>query len=166
MIRYTLRCAAGHAFDSWFQSAQSYDTLRASGMVTCPDCGGAEVEKALMAPQVRPARNRAAAPPDPAAERPAADGPAAPAPASPAASGPLSTPATDRERALAALRAHVEAHSDYVGLDFAAEARAMHEGTAPARAIHGEARPDEARKLIEDGVPVAPLPFLPRAKAN
>lgn len=155
MIRYTLRCSAGHAFDSWFQSAGSYDTLRVAGMVTCPDCGIAKIEKSLMAPQVRPARNSAAAPKNQIPD-------AAPQPAT----GPLATPATERERALAALRAHVEANSDYVGLNFAAEARAMHEGAAPARPIHGEAKLDEAKKLIEDGVPVAPLPFLPRSKAN
>lgn len=70
------------------------------------------------------------------------------------------------EAALEALREQVESNSDYVGLSFAEEARAMHEGQRPARAIHGEARPEDARKLIEDGVPVAPLPFLPRRRAN
>lgn len=70
------------------------------------------------------------------------------------------------EAALQALRQQVEANSDYVGLKFVDEARAMHEGRAPSRAIHGEARPDEARKLIEEGVPVAPLPFIPRQKTN
>jgi len=155
MIRYTLHCSAGHAFDSWFQSAASFDALRVGGLVTCPDCGIAEVEKSLMAPQVRPARNADAAPPPAAAED-----------SRPPVPSPLSTPASERERALAALRAHVEANSDYVGLNFASEARAMHEGTAPARSIHGEARLDEARKLIEEGVAVAPLPFLPRSKAN
>ncbi len=70
------------------------------------------------------------------------------------------------EAALHALRQQVEANSDYVGLKFVDEARAMHEGRAPARAIHGEARIEEARKLIEDGVPVAPLPFIPRQKTN
>lgn len=70
------------------------------------------------------------------------------------------------EAALEALREQVERTSDYVGLSFAEEARAMHEGQRPARAIHGEARPEDARKLIEDGVPVAPLPFLPRRRAN
>ncbi|WP_299363073.1 DUF1178 family protein [uncultured Paracoccus sp.] len=64
------------------------------------------------------------------------------------------------------LRRHVEANSDYVGLSFAAEARAMHEGRVPERAIHGEARPDEARRLLEDGIPVAPLPFRPTSKTN
>ncbi|WP_295042410.1 DUF1178 family protein [uncultured Paracoccus sp.] len=70
------------------------------------------------------------------------------------------------EAVLRALRAQVEANSDYVGLKFADEARAMHEGRAPGRAIHGEARIEDARKLLEDGVPVAPLPFIPRQKAN
>ncbi|MTD99278.1 DUF1178 family protein [Paracoccus sp. YIM 132242] len=70
------------------------------------------------------------------------------------------------EAALQALRQQVEANSDYVGLKFADEARAIHEGRAPTRAIHGEAKLEEARKLIEDGVPVAPLPFIPRQKTN
>ncbi|MBU2959215.1 DUF1178 family protein [Paracoccus sp. 1_MG-2023] len=68
--------------------------------------------------------------------------------------------------ALEKLRRHVEANSDYVGPRFAEEARAMHEGRAPGRAIHGEARPEEARKLVDEGIPVAPLPFLPRQKTN
>ncbi|TBN38718.1 DUF1178 family protein [Paracoccus subflavus] len=87
------------------------------------------------------------------------------APAVPAQSGaePRISP---MEAALQALRREVEANSDYVGLKFADEARAIHEGRAPGRAIHGEARPEEARKLLEEGVPVAPLPFIPRQKAN
>jgi len=78
----------------------------------------------------------------------------------------LSTPANDQEAAIAALRAKVEANSDYVGMNFVAEARAMHEGRAPERSIYGEARADEAVKLLEEGVPVAPLPFMPTRKAN
>lgn len=79
---------------------------------------------------------------------------------------PLTAARNPAEAALEALRRKVEESSDYVGLSFAEEARAMHDGTKPARAIHGEARPEEARRLIEDGVPVAPLPFLPRRRAN
>ena len=78
----------------------------------------------------------------------------------------LTAPRNPTEAALQALRRKIETSSDYVGLSFAEEARAMHEGTRPARAIHGEARPEDARKLIEDGVPVAPLPFVPRPKTN
>ena len=64
------------------------------------------------------------------------------------------------------LRHEVETTSDYVGDRFATEARAIHEGTAPKRSIWGEAKRDEARKLAEDGVPVAPLPFVPQRKMN
>lgn len=74
-------------------------------------------------------------------------------------------PAGEKE-ALRKLREHIEKNSDYVGLRFVDEARAMHDGEKPSRAIHGEARPEEARKLIEEGVPVAPLPFIPRQKTN
>jgi hypothetical protein len=139
MIRYTLTCDKGHSFDSWFQSAAAFDMLAARSMVACAVCGATQVEKALMAPAVRPT--------DKAAPLAAA-------------------PQTDLEQKLAALRAHVEETSDYVGLSFAAEARAMHEGLAPERAIYGEARLDEAKKLLDDGIPVAPLPFLPKAKTN
>lgn len=141
MIRFTLVCDQDHSFDSWFQSADAFDKLKASGMVTCAVCGSAKVEKALMAPAVRPARNAA---PD----------------------RPLSTPRTEVEQALAAIRRHVEENSDYVGMNFAAEARAMHAGEKPDRAIHGEARLEDARALVEEGIPVAPLPFLPPGKAN
>ncbi len=142
MIRYSLKCAQAHEFESWFQSAQAYESLLSAGHVTCAVCGSADVEKLLMAPAVRPARRAAGAPPA------------------------LSQPVSEKEQALAALRAQVEAHSEYVGMNFASEARAMHDGNTPERAIYGEAKPEEARKLIEDGVPVAPLPFLPRRKAN
>ncbi|MCU0899040.1 MAG: DUF1178 family protein [Cypionkella sp.] len=142
MIRYNLRCDKAHEFDSWFQSAAAFDSLRAAGRVTCAVCGSAQVDKLLMAPAVRPARTAAAE------------------------KVTLSEPESEAERAIAALRAQIEAQSDYVGMNFVTEARKMHEGTAPERPIYGEARPEEARKLIEDGVPVAPLPFLPRRKAN
>lgn len=141
MIRFSLKCTGDHAFESWFQSGDAFDTLRASGHVACPVCGSTAVEKSLMAPSVRPART--------AATRP-----------------DLSAPASDVEKALADLRRKVEENSEYVGLDFVTEARRIHDGDAPERAIYGEARIDEARKLVEDGVPVAPLPFLPNRRTN
>lgn len=135
MIRYALQCDRGHGFESWFASSEAFDRLAAASALSCPDCGSLKVDKALMAPGVRPS-----------------DAPA---------------PVPDRrERALAELRRRVEENSDYVGLEFAAEARKIHSGDSPERSIWGEARPDEARALIEDGVPVAPLPFLPLRKAN
>ncbi|MHA6345834.1 DUF1178 family protein [Roseivivax sp. CAU 1761] len=154
MIQYSLRCSDGHGFDSWFQSAAAFDTLQANGHVTCAICGSSEVEKDLMAPRVSSGRRTAAPAPAP---RDGAGGPSA---------GTLRGPASPAERALARLRAHVEATSDYVGPEFAREARAMHLGEMPERAIWGEAKPDEARQLLEDGVPVAPLPFGPKRKVN
>ncbi len=144
MIRYTLTCANDHGFESWFQSAEAFDRLAAAGHVACATCGSTDIAKTLMAPAVRPARAAAAS----------------------GEAGPLSAPRTQAEAALAEIRRRIEANSDYVGLNFAAEARAMHEGTIPERSIYGEAWPDDARRLVEDGIPVAPLPFLPARKAN
>lgn len=146
MISYSLTCDQSHAFDSWFQSAAAFDALKVAGHVSCPVCGSAKVEKSLMAPAVRPAR-KAAAP---------ADG----------AKRPLSEPQSEVEEALAAMRRQVEENSDYVGMNFVAEARAMHEGRSPERAIYGEAKLEDAKALLEEGVPVAPLPFMPPGKAN
>jgi hypothetical protein len=156
MIRYSLTCAETHSFDSWFADAAAYEALQRAGQVTCPVCGSARVEKALMAPAVRPARRAAAA-----------QGPAQlPAEAGAGTRPSLSEPASEIEAKLAELRRQVEANSEYVGMGFAAEARRIHDGEAPERPIYGEARPDEARRLIEDGVPVAPLPFRPSRKTN
>lgn len=70
------------------------------------------------------------------------------------------------ERAMAEMKRQVEENSEYVGDTFAEEARAMHLGDAPERAIHGEANLKEAKELIDDGVPVVPLPFAPKRKTN
>jgi hypothetical protein len=166
MIRYALKCANAHEFESWFQSAGAYDSLSAAGHVACPLCGSAEVAKTLMAPQVQPARTRAATR-DAALREVATTRPAGPAVGPGPVPGPLSAPPeTALEQALADLRKRVEEGSDYVGMNFAAEARAIHDGTAPERAIWGEARVEDARALIEDGIPVAPLPFRPKAGTN
>lgn len=145
MIRYALKCDRGHAFESWFKSAEAFDALRGAGHVNCAVCGSVSVDKAVMAPRVSSARD-AAATTDADAARDAK--------------------AAEVKAALAQMRKHVETHSTYVGGNFAREARAMHLGDAPERAIHGEARPEEAKALIEDGVPVMPLPFLPKSKVN
>jgi hypothetical protein len=152
MIRFSMTCKAGHGFDSWFQNDGAFGALQAAGQLACPVCGVAEVEKSMMAPAVvsrRSGANRTIASSEPAASRPL-----------------LSEPQSELEAAVAALRRQIEENSDYVGLNFAAEARRMHDGDTPSRAIHGEAKPEEARALIEDGVPVAPLPFLPARKVN
>jgi len=140
MIRYSLKCDKAHEFDSWFQSAEAFSAVQKAGHVNCPVCGSGEVEKSLMAPSVRPARA--------------------------VADKPLASPQNDLEAAMAEMRRKVEENSEYVGMNFAAEARAIHEGAAPERSIYGETKPDEARALIEDGIPVAPLPFMPARKTN
>lgn len=154
MIQYTLKCAQDHSFDSWFQSADAYDKLMMAGMVTCALCGDTDVKKAMMAPRVRPANKAVSAP---------VEGTPSPLPSP---TGPLSTPSSDVEKALADMKKHVEANSDYVGVNFAKEARAMHEGDTPERSIYGEAKPEEAKALIEEGIPVTPLPFRPGRKSN
>ncbi|MBS0565042.1 MAG: DUF1178 family protein [Proteobacteria bacterium] len=151
MIHYALTCDKDHAFDSWFQSSEAFDRLLAAGHIGCAVCGSVQVGKRLMAPTVRPARE---------SEGGAAGKPIAPPP------GVLSAPRNPVERAFAALRRQIEENSDYVGANFAAEARAIHDGDKPVRTIHGEARPEEARSLIEDGIAVMPLPFLPARKVN
>jgi len=172
MIQYALKCTDGHEFDSWFQSAAAFDKLAAAGMVSCAICGNSSVEKAIMTPRVRPARSAVrsekasgADPVAPASEQAPNTAPPTP-PAPVAGAGALSQPASEVEKAIAEMRRKIEDNSDYVGADFASEARAIHDGDAPERAIYGEAKPDEARALIEDGVQVAPLPFLPNRKMN
>ncbi|WP_170332693.1 DUF1178 family protein [Ruegeria arenilitoris] len=151
MIQYALKCSNGHTFDSWFKSAAAYDKLASAGMVTCAVCGCAHVEKAIMTPRVRPARNAEARTLVPTPEADTIE---------------VAAPAPDVEKVLAELRRKVEENSDYVGKDFASEARKIHLGDAPERAIYGEARPEDAQALIDDGVPVAPLPFVPSRKTN
>lgn len=139
MIRYDLNCKEGHRFDGWFASSSAFESQRDAGQIPCTICGTTDIDRALMSPQV-------------------------PARASQGSEQPADT--TAQKNALEQLRRHVEANSDYVGLRFADEARAMHEGRSEHRSIYGEAKPEEARKLVEDGVPIAPLPFIPTRKTN
>lgn len=148
MIQYSLTCENGHRFDSWFQSAAAFDRLKQAGHVTCEFCGSTSVDKALMAPRV----SHGTAPTDAAAQA--------------QTQAKLTEPANEMEQAMAKLRAHVEANSDYVGQDFATQARSMYLGEVESRPIWGEAKGEDAKALIEDGVPVAPLPFTPSRKSN
>ncbi|HJX20560.1 MAG TPA: DUF1178 family protein [Steroidobacteraceae bacterium] len=155
MIRYALRCERGHAFESWFQSSSAYETQEKRKLVNCPVCGSAKVERAIMAPQI--VSNKGKKGRDIAAPAPAA---------STEVTAPASTPlmmAQERElRAkLKELRDHVTKNADNVGERFPNEARKMHYGDIEHRPIYGEASPDEARSLIEEGVEVSPLPVLP-----
>ena len=148
MIHYNLRCADGHAFDSWFNSSAGFDTQAERGLLECPHCGSAKVERALMTPAV-PRKGRITA--EPAPEKPA-----------PQAVTPEHVP--DHIRAmLQKLRAEVEKNCDYVGDDFAEEARRIHKGEVDAHGIYGETTPEEAEALAEEGIAVARVPWVPRA---
>jgi hypothetical protein len=160
MIRYSLRCERDHTFESWFQDSAAYNSQVRRKLVSCPVCGSVRIEKAIMAPRIASKKGRAepAAPaPTPAAPT---QTPSTPAPAS--ASTPLMM-AQERElRAkLKQLRDHIVNNADNVGDRFANEARKMHYGDIEHRPIYGEASPDEARALIDEGVEVSPLPVLP-----
>lgn len=155
MIRFTLKCAGDHRFESWFANTEAFDRQSAAGLIECPICGDTTIAKSLMAPDVRPGRNKASGPAPKQVEK-ASDAPVSNAP----------SPEQMLKEKLTELRNHVEKNSDYVGLQFASEARAMHEGEIPHRSIYGEAKAEDARKLVKDGVPVAPLPFIPTRKTN
>jgi len=143
MICYTLKCAKGHSFDSWFQSATAFDRLTAEGLVSCAVCGGGGISKAVMTPRVQSSRKRSDARENSSA-------------------GQLTQTPSPAEQALREMRRKIEASSEDVGAEFAREARAIHHGEAPERPIIGEARLEEAKSLIEDGIPVAPLPWSSR----
>lgn len=129
MIRYALVCEHDHPFEAWFGSMNDYDDQAGRGLVECPFCGSTTVKKQIMAPAV---------------------------------SGTKKTAEPDAQammmKAIAQARKHVEANYEDVGDAFAREARDIHDGVAPARLIYGQAKPPEVKALLEDGVPVAPLP--------
>jgi hypothetical protein len=152
MIRYNLRCDRGHAFESWFQSSQAYESQEKRKLVSCPACGSAKVERAIMAPQIVSKKSRDSAAPAPVASTEVA--------------APTSMPlmmAQERElrTKLKELRDHIVKNADNVGERFPNEARKMHYGDIEHRPIYGEASPEEARSLIDEGVEVSPLPVLP-----
>ena len=140
MIKYALKCANDHAFESWFRDSAAFDALKAAGQVSCAVCGDAAVQKMLMAPSVTGTKQKGEV----------------------EDKAPLSKPATPAETALKMLRDHLQKNSDYVGREFATEARRIHEGEADERSIWGEATADDARALNEDGIKVAPIPWVSR----
>ena len=133
MIRYALACEAGHEFEGWFSASADFDDQSARGLLACPVCDSGEVKKQIMSPGVAGTSKREA----------------------------VDLPAARRAvmmDVMTKVRRHVETNFDYVGSRFAAEARSIHEGKAEERGIYGEASPAEVKSLVDDGVPVAPLP--------
>ena len=136
MIKYALTCDHDHGFEGWFGSSADYDEQAERGLIECPVCASHAVRKQIMAPAVAGTKQNAS--PDVAPQM-----------------------RSVMMEAMGKVRAHVEQNFDYVGDAFAKEARDIHEGKSEERGIYGEATPKEVKGLVEDGVPVAPLPPKP-----
>ena len=148
MIRYALNCDHGHEFESWFPSSSAYDKQAKRGLLSCPHCGSAKIDKAIMAPRLS-GTNREA-PPEVAA------------PKNPVAM--LSPQEREIRTKLKELRDHLTKNAENVGQKFPEQARQMHYGEIEHRSIYGEASPEEAKGLAEEGVEFHPLPILPDDK--
>ena len=149
MIRYTLRCEKDHTFEAWFRSSEDYDRAAKKGVNECPLCGATKIEKAPMAPSV--ARTDKAGEKKSGGEKVTL------------AAGPDPREAALRA-ALKELRQKVTENAEYVGDRFAAEARRMHYNESETRGIYGEASPDEAKALADEGIEFQPLPTLPEER--
>jgi hypothetical protein len=157
MIHYTVRCSRDHEFDGWFKDSAAFDKQSKRRLVECPVCGDTEVARALMAPAVAK-RSTAVAVPEP---------PAVPAqPSAEAATGAAVAggrmPAHLRAM-LQQMRGEIERNCDYVGPQFAEEARKIHRGESDKRGIYGEATPEQTEALADEGIEVANIPWVPRA---
>lgn len=163
MIRYALICERGHQFESWFQDSSAFDKQVRRGLVSCPQCSSAKVQKAIMAPRVSATAKKQPAPIQPSASTTEAPAKAAEAPANPAPAPVAMMSPQEREfRAkLKELRDHLTKNADNVGAKFPEEARKMHYGEIEHRSIYGVATPDEAKELSDEGVEFHPLPVLP-----
>jgi hypothetical protein len=139
MIVFDLCCSNGHVFEAWFKDSKAYDSQRRRKKVECPACGDVKIDKALMAPNIATSEKRANADEQAIALR------------------------TQAMRALSEARKYVEENCEYVGNEFAEEARKIHFGETEKRDIYGEASKDEADSLREDGVEFAEIPWVPRA---
>ncbi len=151
MIVFDLRCGMGHVFEAWFASSSAYADQRAAGLIGCPVCGDASVDKAVMAPRVAAKGNQRSVPTDPAAQPPIAE-----------------RRMREALAAVADIQARMLEKSQWVGTSFAARARAMHHGEEAAAPIHGQTSRAEAESLIDEGVAVAPLlvPIVPPEELN
>jgi hypothetical protein len=173
MIVFDLECrthenGGGHKFEGWFGSSDDFVSQQARGLVTCPFCGSAEIGKALMAPHLaRKGNQLSSTKPVPVApdSKPESEQVAAPQ----VMAGPKLPPeAVQMLRAVAAMQAEALKTSRWVGKSFAEETRAMHYGEKDTVQIHGQATPEEAQELIEEGVAIAPIlfPVVPPGEAN
>jgi hypothetical protein len=161
MIRYTLSCDRGHDFESWFSNSAAYDKQAKRGLVNCPVCGSAKVEKAIMAPRLSRADAADPRPPTPIPAPPVQPAPMPPIPSGKSAVAIMSPRERELRQKLKELHDHVTRNANYVGAKFPEEARKMHYGEVEHRSIYGEASPDDAKALHEEGIEFHPLPILP-----
>ena len=160
MIHYQLHCGQGHEFDGWFANSSAFDDQRKHRLIACPHCADVNVQRALMAPAIGRKSNRI---PEPISQSQIAQGTEQAAPETATALALPNTETTTQITALVQqLRSEIEKNCDYVGADFAEDARKIHYGERDARGIYGEATIDEAQELVEEGIEVAALPWTPR----
>jgi hypothetical protein len=156
MIIFDLRCdPAEHVFEAWFSSTESYENQRNRGLIACPICASTNVTKALMAPNIGAKGNRGSG----------------------GSALPVISPPPEAEQAreikamlgkIAEMQASSLKDSTWVGKDFEKQARAMDAGTVDQASIHGQATPEQAKSMIEDGIAVMPLlvPVVPPEERN
>jgi hypothetical protein len=165
MIRYSLLCERRHEFEIWFKNSADYDRQRKRGLVTCPACGADKVEKAIMAPSVGRSSKTGAQAPAPQASPQTPPQPSAPAETAPVENKTPVAMISPQEREFRAklkeLRDHLTKNAENVGGKFPEEARKMHYGEIEHRSIYGEASPQEAKELHDEGIEFHPLPMLP-----
>ncbi|MFY8106278.1 MAG: DUF1178 family protein [Elstera sp.] len=146
MIVYSLLCAEAHEFEAWFRNSAAFDEQAAAGAIACPICGDTHIRKALMAPAIRPSSK--------AAVKPVEEAIAAPTPQE-----------ADQQAAamqlLREMRRKIESDCDYVGDNFAEEARKIHYGEVEAHGIYGESTDADREALAEEGIEVGRIPWVP-----
>lgn len=147
MIVFDVTCSNAHTFEGWFKDSETFEAQVANGEVVCPVCGDTKVAKGLMAPRLGGMRK------------------AKDAPEPNAAMSPANEKLDEYVTALHELKKYVEDNSDYVGDKFPDEARKIHYGETEARSIHGEATPDEARELDDEGVDFHRIPWPGKSDA-
>lgn len=145
MIKYALKCENNHGFEAWFGDSCAYEDQNEKGLIECPYCGSVRIDKAIMAPNIRTSKSKNAD--------------------APIINQPELLP-SEIAKAYSQIKSHIEKNYDYVGKNFAEEARAIHAGVSEERLIYGETSPKEAVELIEEGVPIAPIPPLANPKAD
>jgi len=174
MIVFDLKCEHGHQFEAWFKSSGAYDEQQEAGLVTCPYCESAQISKAPMAPNVAAKSNqttRGAKVDECAIDE--TTGPSAPAKPdvadavlSSTGDAKLAELASEAQKVFAKLKHHVEENCDYVGGDFASEARKIHYGESEVRGIYGESTKEETTELLEEGIDIMPLPGTPTRRSD